>query len=386
MNNSNSQEGLLRRKRAFADALAGVAASTLSLWLFYPIDVWKTNLQAGISHNNNMKEPFVQKSLIHRIPQYFAGFTTKTLHTASSSFLYFYLHSWILSYWKTKRSHPNNAPLSAPTMLALSSLAAIINTLITLPLDVISSREQASIQSLVEVLQDKDYYADNSEIIPNDNDDDVDEEEYTSVGYPDATDGSLTPKTVTMSLSDEDSSEEEKENVVPSLEVIPLTRKPDFAPPWRQRAWIKLQQLSSLWKGLTPSLLLCSNPAIHYTSFDLVKAYMLQRHRHTAKTQLTLSEAFVSGLLAKFIATMATYPLIRAKVLLMITTTCDETNMLQTLMTEYHQGGAAALYHGCGLQLVHTLLKSAFLMMTRERITHTTHRIILQRSIQVQLQ
>ena len=132
---------------------------------------------------------------------------------------------------------------------------------------------------------------------------------------------------------------------------------------------------SSLWKGIGPSLLLCSNPAINFTVFDSIKGSVLSRHRTTSsKKRLTLTESFLLGVLAKFVATMATYPLIRAKVLLMVT---HRSSMLQTLLEEYNQQGISGLYKGCNLQLLHTLLKSAFLMMARERINDSTQRMIL---------
>ena len=39
----------LKRRKALADAMAGVAGSLVALWTFYPLDVWKTHLQANIS-------------------------------------------------------------------------------------------------------------------------------------------------------------------------------------------------------------------------------------------------------------------------------------------------------------------------------------------------
>jgi hypothetical protein len=40
------------RRKALADALAGVNASLISLWAFYPVDVYKTHLQATHHHRN----------------------------------------------------------------------------------------------------------------------------------------------------------------------------------------------------------------------------------------------------------------------------------------------------------------------------------------------
>ena len=55
----------------------------------------------------------------------------------------------------------------------------------------------------------------------------------------------------------------------------------------------------------------------------------------------------------------------------------DKLNMMATLYNIYAKEGIKGLYKGCGLQLIHTMLKSALLMMVRERITVTTKRLII---------
>ena len=146
------------------------------------------------------------------------------------------------------------------------------------------------------------------------------------------------------------------------------------------------QKISELWSGIKPSLLLCSNPSIHFTVFDSLKDIVLRHKSRVASSEsvrLSMGEAFCIGIIAKFAATIATYPLIRAKVMLMVakkkeTSNCTEleNNMLGLLRDMFQKGGRRELYKGCSLQLVHTLLKSALLMMARERITVTTRRLI----------
>lgn len=292
------------RQKAVADALAGVVGSLVSLWVAYPIDVLKTNVQAGRESNWNPD-------------QLFAGWKSKTLHTASSSFCYFYLYSWIFSSFTASRK---NKQISAPTRLVLSAIAAMLNTCATLPFDVISTRHQTA--DLGNKRIDREDSEDSDEV------------------YDDCSDDSVSlqhrfPESIQRRLS---------------------TRIRDFL---------------SLWKGLTPSLLLCSNPAIHFTVFDMTKAQLLRRR---GKSNLTMMDAFLLGMFAKFVATITTYPLIRAKVILMIT---SQTDIVQCLQTEYRKHGLPGLYRGCNIQLLHTLLKSALLMMIRERISRTTQRILV---------
>lgn len=71
--------------------------------------------------------------------------------------------------------------------------------------------------------------------------------------------------------------------------------------------------------GFGASVVLCINPAIQYTVFDQLKALILQRvaARHPGKrVALTTAQAFLLGAVAKAIATVVTFPYIRAKVVL----------------------------------------------------------------------
>ena len=294
---SMSKKSSAANIKALADALSGVGAALVALWVFYPIDVWKTHIQAG------KKPPPLRRMMS-------SGLQTKSMHTASSSFFYFYLYSWILSSW-TARIPTSSKKMSVSTRLLLSAVAAMLNTCLTLPLDVLSARHQT-----VSPESNKNHYQPESEDMEK------------SGNEPDS-----------------------------------LTRQ-------------YLRQLfgeSGLWKGLKPSLILCSNPAINYTVFDTVKS------RYTAgRTRNSLSsvEAFLLGLFSKFVATMATYPLIRAKVMLMVT---SQSSMYQCLQETYKENGVRGLYEGCDLQLLHTLLKSALLMTIRERISEVTQQWVVGR-------
>lgn len=98
--------------------------------------------------------------------------------------------------------------------------------------------------------------------------------------------------------------------------------------------------LGRFWRGFAPSLILTCNPAINYTAFDILKALWLRRRdaaaaaagpgsRTTAGASaagtsgggtegfLNPLEAFLVAAAAKSLATLVTYPLIRAKVVLM---------------------------------------------------------------------
>ena len=330
-------------KSALADASAGIIGSLVAMLAFYPVDVIKVNLQASNSTSNRTTEPSLSNKATPKTKSrsttlqdflsfYFRGVHFKISHTIASSFAYFFLYSWIQSTHRTisrsmemvPRGKPYNYQPRTSTRLLLAAFAAMMNTCLTLPLDVLSARSQSL-----------------------------------------------------------------KEH--PPLEKNSL-RASD----------VKAKNVKNLWKGLWPALLLCSNPSIHYTVFDIIKAKVLsQKRNQKRKESLTWLEAFLFGMIAKFVATIVTYPLIRAKVILMVNSddnvardssdkgndqknlkrtekwSENETRLTRILISTYQKEGIAGLYKGCNLQLLHTLLKSALLMMVRERITATTRGMIL---------
>ena len=67
------------------------------------------------------------------------------------------------------------------------------------------------------------------------------------------------------------------------------------------------------FRGFRASLLLCINPAINYTVFEQLKRRLLAS---TGARSLTTFQAFVLGAIGKIVATLCTYPWVRAKVMM----------------------------------------------------------------------
>lgn len=404
----------LRRRRALADALAGVVATLVSLWTFYPIDVLKTKLQAGVDAKGTSSDFSIWNS-----KGLFRGLPIKTLHAASSSFTYFYLYSFIVSWWT---SGSNKKKMSPAVRLSLSAIAAMLNTLLTCPLDVMASKKQASQNETSEEtdttqeesdsedgferlslmqqqqlkmdrvwqnlertndnqeedgVQDGDIFYDScSEARPQesnfDSEDVTPEEGKEEDANNDVDFGQGRVRvTVTTTCTALDKNSPKMLHFEPTTPTKTTTNNSQSA------SSLTFSQLPSLWKGLYPSLLLCSNPSIHYTVFDMAKSHLLQSKM--TSQNLSMAEAFLLGLFAKFCATIATYPLIRAKIMLMVT---SRQSMLRTLLENYHREGIAkGLYKGCSVQLFHTVLKSALMMMVKERIAATTHRLLVPSNI-----
>ena len=135
--------------------------------------------------------------------------------------------------------------------------------------------------------------------------------------------------------------------------------------------------LLAFWKGYFASLVLVSNPAINYTIFDKMKASILSKR--TSNGVLSMGEAFCLGACAKCIATICTYPIIRAKVLMQAQEkkTVDEPSSLcQVLLSIGKRDGISGYFKGMSAQLINTVLKSALLLMTKEQITVYTMRVL----------
>jgi len=176
--------------------------------------------------------------------------------------------------------------------------------------------------------------------------------------------------------------------------------------------------VGQLWAGTGASLLLVSNPVIQYYFYESVKLDLLKRRVSGGSGVLEPIEAFVVGALAKGLATVITYPLQLAQVLMRLQKTeevldvNDDSddgdasrsqssaplhrgggrfqknmrrglgrgrirgssstrvydNLLDCMVTLYKQGGVRALYAGMDAKLIQAVLTSAFTFLTYEQI------------------
>jgi adenine nucleotide transporter 17 len=163
---------------------------------------------------------------------------------------------------------------------------------------------------------------------------------------------------------------------------------------------------TQFYKGLSAYYLLCFKPALQYTVFEQVKAAWLQsknaKHGSKSQQQLSLSaaEAFLLGMVARTIATVAVFPFLRAKVVMQTrktttrestttaedadgtTTTDDATtdngnsngstskkdSVLTLLLEIWKSKGVAGLYQGLGPELTRGIFSAALMLMIKEKI------------------
>lgn len=124
---------------------------------------------------------------------------------------------------------------------------------------------------------------------------------------------------------------------------------------------------AGLYKGLQTNIILCVNPAIEYTVFDQLKKILLKRSGTTHS--LTDAEAFWLGACSKAVATIATFPHVRAKVLQQAGvkgySKMDSTSILVALLV---REGPYSWFAGLKAQLVKNVIASAIMMSAKERI------------------
>ena len=183
--------------------------------------------------------------------------------------------------------------------------------------------------------------------------------------------------------------------------------------------WNVMRQISQkegvlqLWNGTWSSLLLVSNPAIQYFLYEQVRLWLLARRqsrqggrrddrRHPRRgvrdaSALTPAEAFVFGAMAKTVATVITYPLQLAQVLIRLrineindnasvssssthsnSANCeiemDDPNntkaykgVTDCLYDQFTRGGVYSLFQGMNSKLLQTVLSAAFTFLTYEQ-------------------
>jgi hypothetical protein len=125
---------------------------------------------------------------------------------------------------------------------------------------------------------------------------------------------------------------------------------------------------SGLWRGLKASLVLVVNPAITYGAYQRLREYIFP-----GKLALRPHEAFFLGAMSKAMATIATQPLIVAKVGLQSRPPPAREgkpfkSFLEVMEFIVEHEGPFGLFKGIGPQITKGVLVQGILMMTKERM------------------
>lgn len=125
---------------------------------------------------------------------------------------------------------------------------------------------------------------------------------------------------------------------------------------------------SGLWRGLKASLVLVVNPAITYGAYQRLRIIFFP-----GRINLRPHEAFFLGAMSKALATIATQPLIVAKVGLQSRPPPARQgkkfkNFLEVMEYIVEHEGPLGLFKGIAPQIVKGILVQGLLMMTKERM------------------
>lgn len=129
--------------------------------------------------------------------------------------------------------------------------------------------------------------------------------------------------------------------------------------------------ISGFWRGLKASLVLVVNPSITYGSFERLKAVLFP-----GRAYLLPRENFLLGALSKAMATIATQPLIIAKVMQQTGgsaktkdgKTIQFNSFWQALTYLASNEGLAGLFKGIGPQISKGVLVQGLLFMFKDQI------------------
>jgi adenine nucleotide transporter 17 len=131
------------------------------------------------------------------------------------------------------------------------------------------------------------------------------------------------------------------------------------------RHFIEIYQeggIKALWKGFLPGLILVLNPIINFVVYEKLREMTISSPGQVPSA----GKVFVVSLIAKFIATIFTYPILTIKTKAFTDKKGESTSSL--LLKFIKKEGAMALYRGLYAKLFQTLLYNAFMMMTFEKI------------------
>ncbi|KAF5844842.1 hypothetical protein GGP41_008814 [Bipolaris sorokiniana] len=287
----------------WGNAVAGAAGAVIANTLVYPLDLIKTRLQVQVKRSptadaTNPADDEHYDSALDAIRKVFAreglsglyaGMGGALLGVASTNFAYFYWYTIVRTLYMSNRALQTSPGTAVE--LSLGAVAGALAQLFTIPVAVVTTRQQ------------------------------------------------------TMSKS------ERKGMIATAMDVVN-----------GEDGW------TGLWRGLRASLVLVINPSITYGAYQRLREVL-----YPGKKNLKPMEAFLLGSLSKMLATIATQPLIVAKVGLQSKPPPSRNGKPFKSFTEVMQyiiehEGAMALFKGIGPQILKGLLVQGFLMMTKERI------------------
>ncbi|XP_012223433.1 peroxisomal membrane protein PMP34 [Linepithema humile] len=144
----------------------------------------------------------------------------------------------------------------------------------------------------------------------------------------------------------------------------------------------KYEGLEQLWAGTLPSLMLVTNPAIQFMTYESIKRRV---NASFSGTQPPAWIFFAIGAIAKTIATSLTYPLQLVQTKLRhghkFPNLPPNAGTLQILFYILKKQGISGLYKGMEAKLLQTVFTAALMFLAYEKIARFVFRILLHRPV-----
>ncbi|PVV02328.1 hypothetical protein BB560_003222 [Smittium megazygosporum] len=130
------------------NALAGSMSSALALAIIYPMDTVKVRIQVQTAHEEKKYSGIL--SGIQRIVSeegfaaLYNGLVSNLVNQSLSNYLYFYFYAYLKNMYFKFTLAPPGAPIPTPIELSVGVLSGVFGQCVTLPISVISTRQQMS--------------------------------------------------------------------------------------------------------------------------------------------------------------------------------------------------------------------------------------------------
>lgn len=328
---------------ATIDAIAGTTGALLALLSTYPLITINTRQHVtrrrsgsrsdvSVSNDDNDASSSSSRRVASTAESLYDGIKPALIGVAASQATYNYWYSRARTAYE--KSGHGRREATGTVALGLASFAGCVNVLMTLPIWTVVTKMQADVKR--------------------------------KEGY-DSGDGK------------ESESESESESVVDreidakrTERAIRKKKKDGFFDIARQV--IRDDGIKGLWQGLTPSLIMVSNPALQYAFYETSSRWRLRR---SGKSTLSAAEVFVLGAVAKFGATMATYPLMVVKSRLQVVSKDMEDERmryrgtLHALRRMTEEEGLGVFYKGITTKLTQTILAAALMFTVKEKLAES---------------
>jgi len=288
---------------AFVHAVSGTAGGSISMTLFYPLDVIRTHQQVG-------KESIMSLLKEEGISSMYKGLAPVIASLAASNFVYFYTNNL---FKVLVRKFSGEKTVTVAQNLLVASLAGVVNVMTTCPMWVANTR-------------------------------------------------------LKLQSSKQNTLQESQNKQVPYTGLIDCMRR------------IYLEEgVQALWNGAGSSLMLVSNPTILFVVYDKVKAIIDRRVKADGRKYLSSFEIFLTGAIAKALATIFTYPIQVAQSRQRANKDKSGStfaNTFKILADIFQADGVLGWFVGMNAKLIQTILTAAFQFLCYEQIQRIIFKVM----------